>query len=153
MPEGDEDTNFKALSSYFFKELRANTSKLIRRTAMINIPEQAKKLEGEAMQLRFRLNWHELEKELLKRFDTQLASKKYITGDTLTWLDICLCCELYQITSSYQCELPEDYPQLRRWFDEMKQLEAIKHVNDELDQVLEAPGMKQERPNYSASIV
>ena len=38
--DGDDDAGFKAMSSYFFKELRTNTSKLIRRVAIIKFDEE-----------------------------------------------------------------------------------------------------------------
>ena len=74
---------------------------------------------------RFALNWHELEKELLKRFDTQLATKKFVTSDKMSWVDFCLFCELYQIGASYNTQLPSDYTHLNRWFEEMKSVEAL----------------------------
>lgn len=100
---------------------------------------------------RFELNWHELEKELLKRFDSQLASKKFLTSDKLAWIDICLCCELYQVMASYKSEVPEDYPHLRRWFVEMKELEAMAYVCQQLDELLESEGLnKQEKPTHDS---
>ena len=35
----DDEASFKAMSSYFFKELRSNTSKLIKRVAILKLDE------------------------------------------------------------------------------------------------------------------
>jgi len=43
--ESEDDTNFKAMSSYFFKELRTNTAKLIRRTAIAKLESEGKVAE------------------------------------------------------------------------------------------------------------
>ena len=40
----------------------------------------------------------------------------------MSWVDFCLFCELFQIGASYRTELPKDYGNLRRWYDDMKEV-------------------------------
>jgi len=49
----------------------------------------------------------------LKVLNSQLGKQaehgkdSFLTGEKLTWIDIVVACELYQVYSSYQCDLPQ----------------------------------------------
>ena len=143
----DQEVQLRAMHRYFFKDLRNITSQLIRRSALKKIdPEQFAQLESEKFARRFQVNFHELEAELLKRFNDQLADKQYLTGAKECWLDFAVACELHQVTKSFNTELPQHYQHLCRWYDKMSEIQAFKDVCTELENLLTSEGLQQERP-------
>ena len=67
----------------------------------------------------------------------------------MTWLDFLLCCELHQITKSYQSEIPPNFNHLCNWYDKMMQMPALAHVGAKLEELLEADNLKLQKPEIS----
>ena len=126
------------MERYFYKEIRGNTSQLIKRRAMFVIkPEQAPKPNDQKAKERLDLWLHELEKELLEKINAQLQKHKYMAGEGLSIVDFIFFCELNQVKLMYDREFPQHLTKLHEWYEEVGNIEPLKEVSHELSKVIE----------------
>lgn len=93
-PEQERDV--AAIQRYFFREVRANTSQLIRRQATkVLAPERAPKPDDQNAQNRLKEFMFVFLDNLLKQLNAELEKYKYMTGPELSILDIILYCEIF----------------------------------------------------------
>ena len=62
----------------------------------------------------------------------------YLTGMELSYIDFIYFCEINQILQMYNREIPQDLTELKKWYDILESVEALKYVSGELKRVLDA---------------
>ena len=126
------------MQRYFYREVRGNTSQLIRRLAMRLLnPEKAPKQGDAKAQERLELWLHELDEQLLEKLNDQLQSSKYLTGNAISVVDFIFYCEINQVRMMYDRELPQHLTKLHEWYEEVGDIEALKEVSGELKKVID----------------
>ena len=121
------------MERYFYKEIRSNTSQLIKRRAMHIIkPEQAPRPGDPEAKKKLDLMLYELEKELLEKINAQLQKHKYMAGEGLSIVDFIFFCELNQVKLLYDREFPQHLTKLHEWYEEVGDIESLKQVSHDL---------------------
>ena len=62
----------------------------------------------------------------------------YLTGMELSYIDFIYFCEINQMLQMYNREIPQDLTELKKWYDILESVEALKYVSGELKRVLDA---------------
>lgn len=93
-------------------------------------------------------NFYELQSKVLPSLNGALSKgHAYFTGPQISWVDLLICCELYQIQSTYSgWKVPDHLNYLCDWYDKMLELDQIKKVNAELDNLLKENDLREPKP-------
>ena len=62
----------------------------------------------------------------------------YLTGMELSYIDFIYFCEINQMLQMYNREIPQDLTELKKWYEILESVEALKYVSGELKRVLDA---------------
>ena len=139
-----QETAVTAISRYFYREVRGNTSQLIRRLVMrVLKPDKAPRKDDPKVQERLQLWLHEFEEQIIVKFNEELKKYEYLTGPEFSVIDIIVYCELKQVLTMYERPIPPHLSKLNEWFDKIDALESMQAVNAELTPLLEEHKLKE----------
>ena len=85
----------------------------------------------------------EFEQKRLTKLGELLQQHKYLTGDQISFVDIVVYCEVFQVLTMYDRTVPPHMAKLCEWYDEMGENEAIKAINKKLVDVIEMHNLKE----------
>ena len=88
----------------------------------------------------------EFEQKRLTKLGELLDQHKYLTGNAVSFVDIVVYCEVYQVLSMYNRVIPPHMAKLSEWYDEMGESEVIKEVNQKLNEVIEIHSLMETVP-------
>ena len=134
----EQDLAVTAIQRYFYREMRGNTSQLIRRLAMkILNPEKAPNPNDPKAKERLQTWLYEFDSQLLEKLNLELNKYEYLTGPKLSVIDIVVHQEIYQVLHMYDRQLPQHLTKMHEWYEKVGEIEAVKNVSQEFDKVLD----------------
>ena len=135
----DQKNTINAIQRFFFREMRGNTSQLIRRLALkVLDPENAPDTSNADVKRKVEVRMAEFEKKRLSKLGELLKDdQKYLTGSQMSFVDIVIYCEVNQVLAMYDRTIPQHETKLVEWYEMMGEDEIIKDVSKKLNQVLE----------------
>lgn len=120
----EQEKNINVMQRYFYKEIRGNTSQLIRRLGMrVLKPDEALNPIDPKVKEKLGGLFAEFEHFLLDRINEQLKTSKYLTGESMSWVDFCYYIELSQVREMYDRDFPQHLAKLHDWYEEMSKIE------------------------------
>ena len=143
----DQESKINAIQRFFFREMRGNTSQLIRRLALkVLDPSSAPDTSNPEVKKKVEIRMAEFEQKRLTKLGELLDQHKYLTGNAVSFVDIVVYCEVYQVLSMYNRVIPPHMAKLSEWYDEMGESEVIKEVNQKLNEVIEIHSLMETVP-------
>ena len=126
----DQENKINAIQRFFFREMRGNTSQLIRRLALkVLDPQNAPDASNADVKRKVEMRMAEFEQKRLTKLGELLDQHKNLTGDQVSFIDIVVYCEINQVLAMYDRTIPQHMAKLCEWYDEMSENEIIKEVN------------------------
>ena len=68
---------------------------------------------------------------------------EYLTGATLSVIDILVYCEIHQVLAMYDRTLPPHYTKLNDWYDKIGSIESVKMISSKVEPLLEEFKLKE----------
>ena len=143
----DQTLAVTAIQRYFYREMRGNTSQLIRRLAMkILNPDKAPNPNDPKAKERLQTWIYEFDSQLLEKLNLELSkpNNEYLTGAKVSVIDIVVHQEIHQVLAMYDRQLPQHLTKMHEWYEKVGEIEAVKNVSAEFNKVLDLnPQLKE----------
>ena len=98
----EQDLAITAIQRYFYREMRGNTSQLIRRLAMKKLnPQKAPNPNDPKAKERLQTWLYEFDQQLLEKLNIELNKYEYLTGPKISVIDIVVHQEIMQVLAMY----------------------------------------------------